>query len=1104
MALLAISVGLRVASTLLAPKPKLQPVDRGKLDDIRITTMEEGAFKPRDYGRRVRQGGVIRWATETQEYVTQTPGRSGGKGGGGRGAEPATNNFTYKKSFAVLVCDNEIRRVSRIWEDDEVIFNGNGSDYYADFYEAELAELSGTSALSTGTDYSGGRAVSSGIAGAINFTRVRALAAGAHTLTIFYKSSASHNVHLSVNGSVSTETLPSTSGIVGSATFSITLHLGTNIIALSTIGIGASVTFDRIHVRPAGDPAPDPDPVITGVVDEDGDYPADADRPRPRYNLYPEPDGHGTSTGTLTGGGQSPFEFYTGTETQLQSPTIVAVEGDALTPAWRGTSYVVFKDYLLKDGRLGNFTFEVEPLLQDLEEVLTDLFIQDERASASEDVDFSALAGIISEGFIVHTREQLGAWIDQLQLWYGFDVVPVGDKVVAVLRGGSSAFTLTEDDLAAHHEGEQQPKGSIKQTHEDPADAPSAVDVLYLDSAPEKEFHTGGQQAQIQLGDSYDRDTLTFAIVGDPDTATAVGRRYLDQKELEQKPINFTTGPAERHRTPADVCTLALTGATHVCRIVSVQAELQGLVKFRAVPERASLYTQGGTGQLALGRETPAVEYPANTMLVVADCVAVRQEDLGGLVLHAAACPRGQGAWRGYTLNREDANGEQERIGALQKAATIGIIESASNSTSGAGLETTRSFVVKLYSGSLESRTDAEVRSERVNLALYGKGGRWEVLQFLTVEAQSPTFPFVAQYLVTGIYSGIYGTEGNTQNHEDDDYFILVDEGLTSFRVPPSDLNRDVTFTGQTFGQAIADAEVHSSVTLTVEGNSAKPLAPARVDLEDGTGLAPRDAEGSILVAPWPRSNAELTGDEYLVEFLSDDRADVIHSISFREGDLTQACLISKVAGASGKFSNITGGNTFSMSGSGLTGAARALQVIRAAEGNFYEATLRGAGSTLRLGLLASGKDWRVDAPDYYIELSTDGVAALNVNDPSGQIYTEDPSAYATDGRRFRIILRGTRVEFWKDDSHTSILLATSAIAPNYPLIPVITMTTGTSGNGFAEQVMLTTNPMPTTIFTADQQMLYYGSLKEPVEVRIRQHSGVREIGYGPAFEGAI
>ncbi len=96
-------VGTAVASSLLAPKPKLQAVDRGKLDDIRITVMEEGAFKPLVYGRRARLGGVIRWGTPTQEYVTRTPGRSAGKGGGSRQAEPPTNNFTYRKSFAILV-----------------------------------------------------------------------------------------------------------------------------------------------------------------------------------------------------------------------------------------------------------------------------------------------------------------------------------------------------------------------------------------------------------------------------------------------------------------------------------------------------------------------------------------------------------------------------------------------------------------------------------------------------------------------------------------------------------------------------------------------------------------------------------------------------------------------------------------------------------------------------------------------------------------------------------------------------------------------------------------------------------------------------------------
>ncbi len=249
----------------------------------------------------------------------------------------------------------------------------------------------------------------------------------------------------------------------------------------------------------------------------------------------------------------------------------------------------------------------------------------------------------------------------------------------------------------------------------------------------------------------------------------------------------------------------------------------------------------------------------------------LRQEDLNRLVVYVAGVPRGRGAWRGFALNKKGQAGEAERLGAIQKAATAGVIETASQGSASGGYESTRQFVVKLYAGELESRTLDDLRSDRLNLALYGSGSRWEVIQFESVTPQVPTFPFAAQYLVKGTFSGLYGTEVFAAAHEDGDQFILFDEAVQPFEMRASDVGQPVTFVGQTFGQAYADAESASSVEVTFTGASRLPLAIARVETDPDTGLAPRDSQGSTLVQVWPRTNAETVGDEYRMELLEDD-----------------------------------------------------------------------------------------------------------------------------------------------------------------------------------------------------------------------------------------
>jgi hypothetical protein len=491
--------------------------------------------------------------------------------------------------------------------------------------------------------------------------------------------------------------------------------------------------------------------------------------------------------------------------------------------------------------------------------------------------------------------------------------------------------------------------------------------------------------------------------------------------------------------------------------------------------------------------------------------VPVRQEDVGKLILYGAACPRGGGAWPGYHLVKRDQNGEAERVGGYAAAATIGVVATASQSSSKFGLEPTRTFTVKLYNGSLESRTEPEVRAERVNLALYGKGSRWEVIQFLTVAAQAPSAPFAAEYVVTGVVSGLYGTEVNSDTHQADDYFVLFDGAVQSFPMRPADITREFDFTGQTAGQALADAEAAGVATFTFQGNSRKPLAVARVVLDEETRLAPRDATGAILVSVEPRTNAETVGDEYLINYLSDDRSQILHSETFSEDLALPAVLNAQVSGSIGKFTGVSGtwaGNTFSLSGAVGSGRAVALQQL-AGFGAFVEAELRAAGATVTLGLLGAGKDWRVDPLDFSIELGNDGLAALSIYEGTTLLYTEDPTTpvdYTGGGTRFRLEAAGRRIRFYKGKtSDGSSFLAESAGAPNFPLRAVLIISIGSSGDAYAKEVMLQSAALPTTVLTAAQQNRYYGGLKpNGVEVSIYQHSGNREIGYGFGWHGKI
>ncbi|HEX7956126.1 MAG TPA: hypothetical protein VF508_04235 [Pyrinomonadaceae bacterium] len=370
---------------------------------------------------------------------------------------------------------------------------------------------------------------------------------------------------------------------------------------------------------------------------------------------------------------------------------------------------------------------------------------------------------------------------------------------------------------------------------------------------------------------------------------------------------------------------------------------------------------------------------------------------------------------------------------------------------------------------------------------------------------------------MTGVFSGILGTETNAANHQAGDFFVLVDAAVKSFPVPPKDVTQAITFVGQTAGQALADAEVVGSQTITIQGNSRRPLAPARVELDPGTGLAPRDSAGSMLTTIWPRTNADLIGDDYLIELLSDDGAAVLHSMPLREGVPTAALFEATGGGKYGSASANTISSGISIEGSASSPrTGRALQRTIAPD-NYVEGTLlvTGIDDVAYLGFVGEGQDWRtLGVPaggdtvgvDYMIRMAYSGSGSLyNVSASVAGVTKQTVSISSSTGAvRVKVVLSGTEVRFYVQDTPGAPAFYVSPAAPRFPLRAYGRVEKGTAEITEVRRVMVSTDPLPTTIISAAQQQLYYTTLKKPLRVRISQHSGVREVGYGPAWEGLI
>jgi putative tail protein len=831
--LAAIEIGLGVAQSFLMPKPKQTPVDRGRLDDLRIQTAEEGTILPRFYGKRVRVAGNIIDGERTREFKVSTGGSSGNKKG--QGATPPTTNYSYKKTFAIAWGEGPIRAFRQIKDGDQIIYNlGGASEDTTGYYQAEDGTLAGGATIVSDPTCAGGRRVDLPPGGSVTFPPILKNLTETTAVVIYYKCTAAVAVTIRHNGVDDPTTAPNSSGaLIASIPINYTLPAGSNEIKVTNTSGSASISIDRLFAFPgftAAAPGTPPDRRrTTEVVDPDNPYPADANDPQAYYNYAPFADGTGTITGQISSGGQSNFELYNGTEDQPQSPTLLALSGRSAdnTPAYRGLVLSVFNQYVIQNGtsQLGNFTAEIEPWFSDLADILTDMYSLD--GAAASEMDFTRVAGTEVDGFVYDRRDSLAPYVQALCDFYGFDVVPIDGKIVAIPRGGAAVLTIPEDELYGREEGSEIAKGPVSIDHISDSDIPGAVDVQALDPSSEKEFHTIDRRVGRQVGNSLDPETLVFPLVSDGDTLVAIGKRWLYEKKLSAKPLRFATGPRYRHLVPTDVINVQTSAALYKVRLTSAQAGFSGMVKFGSVPEKGALYSQVGSGAAAAGTEIPPVAYPANTFLWLGDLPPLRLED-DRLGYYAAVCPRGIGSWRGAHFFKEIITDNWQRLTAFAAPAMIGVLAADMAAiTDTLPIDAATQMMVNFYfdDGSIESRTVDEILARPVSQVIIGSGSSAEVLRFATQAPQSYSDPYRGKYLFTNLLRGLNGTEEAAKTgHTAGVPVVVLSEAVQFIQEDPAELQRTRSFAVPTVGQALPDA-ITQATDFTFQGYSKKPLS---------------------------------------------------------------------------------------------------------------------------------------------------------------------------------------------------------------------------------------------------------------------------------------
>lgn len=394
MAQIAIALAITAASTALeyafTPKPKKpDPIDRGKLDDARISIPALGAAMPKGWGT-FRCAPIWIDHKPTDHRVEVTQGQEGGKGGGGTPPTADERKHIYTKSVIGVFHNGLVHKgVSKMWFSEKLVYNSNLATNEADTSavrgEAEHGVLGGGASVVTQAECSGGRKVTGIGNGGTCAITVDVPTSGSYEIAAYYTSTVDLTFKVRVNGGSTADLFCPASGGASEVTSEVitrTLTAGANVIQFENSG-AACPDLDRIDVAPAlvFDPNGEDPRGFTGITRPGRFGPDIQDYAWPLSNEQPvfsDAEGGVTNGGfnqaALSEYGNPTIRFYNGSELQEADPIIIALRGLDLAPGYRGLGIIAIDNIQLVNGQMPNVTLEVQQGVRELPAIVTDIY----------------------------------------------------------------------------------------------------------------------------------------------------------------------------------------------------------------------------------------------------------------------------------------------------------------------------------------------------------------------------------------------------------------------------------------------------------------------------------------------------------------------------------------------------------------------------------------------------------------------------------------------------------------------------------------------------------------------------------------------------------
>ncbi len=526
------------------------------------------------------------------------------------------------------------------------------------------------------------------------------------------------------------------------------------------------------------------------------------------------------AAGTLAVPGR--LRIHRGLPDQAPDPLIVAAEGSAGTPAYRGLAYAVFEEMGLDEfgNRIPQLSFEVlaDPAAPSLATIIGDLF-----ASAGEaEVDIEGLADRPLTGFGVPVSASLGECLDRLGLVEPMLVAgrAAFGRVAVRAWPAATAATITRHEQGATATGRPQPP---REERLGQAGRAGGTAIVYLD--PARDLQPGLQRAGRRGPGPERRETLPAAMTAG-EARAAAERCALEA--VRERSVRHVTGPVRLAvLEPGDRIAFEDEPGTWLVRRATLSGMVVGLV--------LEALTETGAPSSALaeaGRPDPnplLVQGP--TRLILADLPALPWDVGEAQRIVAVAGATGE-AWRRVELLVSHDDGiTWTSAGLITAPAAMGVAATVLP-PGPANRWDERSQVEVLLDNPeawLQTLPRASVLSGG-NLALFGD----ELVQFAEVRPLAP-----GRFRLRGLLRGRFGTEPAMLVHAAGERFVLLEPAASArIDLPMHLLGSRIRVKG--VGPLDDPAAAPAQVVLWA-GQALKPWAPCRI-------AASRLADGSVSV----------------------------------------------------------------------------------------------------------------------------------------------------------------------------------------------------------------------------------------------------------------